>query len=239
MSVMSYASAPAAQPLIGETIGQALERTARRLPDRPALVVRSQDVRLSWSGLLDAVDAFAAGLLALGLAPGDRVGIWSPNNAEWVIAQLATARAGMILVTINPAYRLHELEYALTKVGCRALVSATAFKTATTRRCCAALLPELAHCAAGPAGAARVPSLRNRDPDRRAQHPRQLRLRRGRGRRRRRGAAAAGGARRARCSSTTRSTSSSPRAPPARRRARRSPTTTSSTTASSPPRACG
>jgi fatty-acyl-CoA synthase len=159
MSVMSYASAPAAQPLIGATIGQSLERTARRWPDRAALVVRSQDVRLTWSGLLDAVDAFAAGLLALGLAPGDRVGIWSPNNAEWVIAQLATARAGLILVTINPAYRLHELEYALTKVGCRALISATAFKSSDYAAMLAALLPELAHCAAGRLRAARVPSL--------------------------------------------------------------------------------
>ena len=152
MSVMSYASAPAAQPLIGETIGQALESTARRWPDRPALVVRSQDVRLSWSGLLDAVDAFAAGLLALGLAPGDRIGIWSPNNAEWVIAQLAAAKAGMILVTINPAYRLH-------RAGIRAdqgrLPRADHARPRSRRSdyaaMLAALLPELAHCAPGPA----------------------------------------------------------------------------------------
>ncbi|MBN9508010.1 MAG: AMP-binding protein, partial [Alphaproteobacteria bacterium] len=110
-------------------------------------------------GLLDAVDAFAAGLLAPGLTRGDRVGIWSPNNAEWVIAQLATARAGMILVTINPAYRLHELEYALTKVGCRALISATAFKSSDYAAMLAALLPELAQCAPGRLRAARVPSL--------------------------------------------------------------------------------
>jgi fatty-acyl-CoA synthase len=159
MAAMSYVSGPAAQPLIGETIGQALERTARHWPDRAALVVRQQGVRLSWSALLNEVDAFAAGLLALGLVPGDRVGIWSPNNAEWVIAQLATARAGMILVTINPAYRLHELEYALTKVGCRALITATAFKSSDYAAMLATLLPELAASAPGRLRAARVPSL--------------------------------------------------------------------------------
>ena len=77
----------------------------------------------------EKVDAFAAGLLALGLEPGERVGIWSPNNAEWVVTQFATAKAGLILVNINPAYRLSELEYALNKVGCRALITATSFKT--------------------------------------------------------------------------------------------------------------
>jgi fatty-acyl-CoA synthase len=159
MAAMSYVSGPAAQPLIGETIGQALERTARAWPHRAALVVREQGVRLSWSGLLNEVDAFAAGLLALGLKPGDRVGIWSPNNAEWVLAQLATARAGLILVTINPAYRLHELEYALTKVGCRALITATAFKSSDYAAMLATLLPELAASAPGRLRAARVPSL--------------------------------------------------------------------------------
>ena len=81
--------------------------------------MRQQGVRWTYRELGEKVDAFAAGLLALGLEPGDRVGIWSPNNAEWVVTQFATAKAGLILVNINPAYRAAELEYALNKVGCR------------------------------------------------------------------------------------------------------------------------
>ena len=87
--------------------------------------MRQQGVRWSYRELGEKVDAFAAGLLALGLQPGERIGIWSPNNAEWVVTQFATAKAGLILVNINPAYRLAELEYALNKVGCRALITAT------------------------------------------------------------------------------------------------------------------
>jgi fatty-acyl-CoA synthase len=161
MSAMSYVSGLADRPLLGDTIGRHLDRTVARWPDRPALVVRQQGVRLSWRELAEAADAFAAGLLALGLEPGDRVGIWSPNNAEWVITQFATARAGLILVNINPAYRLHELEYALTRVGCAALVTATAFKTSDYAGMLQTLLPELAHAAPGALRAARAPALRH------------------------------------------------------------------------------
>jgi fatty-acyl-CoA synthase len=157
----SYVSGVSAVPLLGETIGQQLDRTAARFPDRLALVVRSQKVRLTWRELRDAVDRLAAGFLAIGLEPGDRVGIWSPNNAEWVLTQLATARAGLVLVCINPAYRLHELDYALNKAGCRALVTATAFKTSDYAAMLMELLPELAHGAAGQLHAARMPSLRS------------------------------------------------------------------------------
>jgi len=133
----SYVSGASAVPLLGETIGQQLDHTAAQFPDRLALVVRSQKVRLTWRELRDAVDRLATGLLAIGLEPGDRVGIWSPNNAEWLLTQLATARAGLVLVCINPAYRQHELDYALNKAGCRALVTATAFKTSDyTWSCC-------------------------------------------------------------------------------------------------------
>src|SRR5579885_2298374 len=125
----SYVHGASDKPLLGETIGAAFDRIAGRFPDRPALVVRSQQVRWSWRELADRVEAFAAGLVALGLAPGDRIGIWSPNNAEWVITQFATAKTGLILVNINPAYRLAELEFALNKVGCAALITATQFKT--------------------------------------------------------------------------------------------------------------
>ena len=161
MDARSYVSGLADRPLLGDTIGQHLHRTAARWPDRPALIVRQQDVRLTWRELEERADAFAAGLLSIGLQPGDRVGIWSPNNAEWVLTQFATARAGLILVNINPAYRLHELEYALTKVGCSALVTATAFKTSDYAAMLQTLLPELVHCAPGELRAARAPTLRS------------------------------------------------------------------------------
>jgi fatty-acyl-CoA synthase len=125
----SYVHGASDIPLIGETVGANFDRTVARWGDRPGLIVRQQGVRWSYRDLGARVDSFAAGLLALGLRPGDRVGIWSPNNAEWVVTQFATAKAGLVLVNINPAYRLAELEYALNKVECRALITATAFKT--------------------------------------------------------------------------------------------------------------
>ncbi|HTI78972.1 MAG TPA: AMP-binding protein, partial [Acetobacteraceae bacterium] len=118
----SYAHGTCTVALLGETIGNCLDRTVARCGDRPALIACQQDVRWTYRELSERVDAFAAGLIALGLKPGERIGIWSPNNAEWVVTQFATAKAGLILVNINPAYRLAELEYALNKVGCRALV---------------------------------------------------------------------------------------------------------------------
>ena len=115
-------------PLIGETIGSHFDRAAARWAAREALVVRHQQIRWTYAELKTHVDALAAGLIALGLEPGDRVGIWSPNNAEWVLTQFATAKAGLILVNINPAYRLVEVEHALRKSGCTALITATQFK---------------------------------------------------------------------------------------------------------------
>ena len=103
-----------------------------------------QDKRFSWTELAEAVDALAAGLLALGLKKGDRIGIWSPNRWEWLLTQFATARIGLVLVNINPAYRLTELEYALNKVGCRALISAVRFKTSDYLGMIETLAPELA-----------------------------------------------------------------------------------------------
>ena len=157
---LSYANGGNAAPLIGETIGVHLDRSVQRWGDRPALVSCQQGVRWTYRDLAQMADAFAAGLLALGLEPGDRVGIWSPNNAEWVITQFATARAGLILVNINPAYRLAELEYALNKVGCRALVTATEFKTSDYIGMLATLAPELATSPPGKLRSARLPSLR-------------------------------------------------------------------------------
>jgi fatty-acyl-CoA synthase len=125
---ISYSSGPGSAALIGETIGENLERTAARFPDREALVVPFQDVRLTYAELNAEVDVVARGLLAIGLERGDRVGIWSPNNAQWVLVQYATAKIGVILVNINPAYRTHEVRYALEQSGCRALISASSFK---------------------------------------------------------------------------------------------------------------
>jgi len=129
MADLSYVHGASTQPLIGKTIGALFDETCAADPDRLALVSRHQDIRWTYAQLKDRVDAFAAGLIALGLEPGDRVGIWAPNCAEWAITQFATAKAGLILVNINPAYRLSEAEYAINKVGCKALVIAVRHKS--------------------------------------------------------------------------------------------------------------
>ena len=126
---LSYAHGASGVPLLGETIGANLERTVGRVPDAEALVSRHQGLRYTYAQLDEAVDVVARGLLDLGLEPGDRVGMWSPNNAEWVLVQYATAKVGVILVNINPAYRTSELEYALRQSGCRLLIAAPSFKT--------------------------------------------------------------------------------------------------------------
>ena len=129
MAEPSYAHGASAVPLLGDTIGATLERTAREHPDRPALVSRHQDIRLTYAELDAEVDRVARALIAAGLDQGDRVGIWSPNRAEWTLVQYATAKAGVVLVNVNPAYRTHELSYAVKQSGCRMLVSANRFKT--------------------------------------------------------------------------------------------------------------
>jgi len=155
----SYVHGASSVPLIGETIGANFARTVERWGDRPGLIVRQQGVRWSYRELGEYVEKFAAGLVALGLHPGDRIGIWSPNNAEWVVTQFATARAGLILVNINPAYRLAELEYALNKVGCRALITATSFKTSDYIGMVNTLAPELRTSQPGRLSAEKLPSL--------------------------------------------------------------------------------
>jgi len=118
----SYLHGASATPLLGETIGALLRRMTAEGPDRPALVARHQAVRWSYADLLRRSEDLAVGLRALGLEKGDCIGIWSPNNSEWVLAQFGTALAGLILVNINPAYRAHEFDYAIKKSGCRALI---------------------------------------------------------------------------------------------------------------------
>ena len=125
----SYVCGTSERPLLYQTVGDTLRIAAERWPEREALVVRHQRLRLSWRELDARVDQLARAFLAYGLQPGDRVGIWSPNNSEWVLTQFATARAGLILVNINPAYRAVELEFSVRKVGCRALLLAPAFKS--------------------------------------------------------------------------------------------------------------
>ena len=124
----SYTHGLGPAPLLGETIGANLERTAARVPESDALVSRHQGVRFTWGELDAAVDTLAGGLLGLGLTKGDRVGVWSPNRYEWTLVQYATAKLGAILVNINPAYRTSELEYALRHSGCRVLIAAPEFK---------------------------------------------------------------------------------------------------------------
>src|SRR4051794_14992733 len=125
----SYASGTSSTPLLGDTIGDNLDRTVARFGDREALVSVHQDLRYTYAQFGEAVDRTARALIAAGLEPGARVGIWSPNCAEWALVQYATAKAGIILVNINPAYRTSELEYVLRQSGCRMLVAATEFKT--------------------------------------------------------------------------------------------------------------
>ncbi len=125
----SYAAGISDIPLLGETIGDNLARTAAQFADSAALVECSTGRRWTYREFDAAVDRLALGLLSLDLAAGERLGIWAPNCAEWVLLQYATARVGVVLVNLNPAYRTHELAYALNQSGCRVIVCAQAFKT--------------------------------------------------------------------------------------------------------------
>lgn len=129
MTEFSYAKGPTDQPLLDATIGQALEQAADKWSDNLALSSRHQGIRWSWAELNAEVNRVAWGLIVHGIGKGDRIGIWSPNCAEWTVLQFATAKIGAILVTINPAYRVSEVEYALNKVGCVGLVTAASFKS--------------------------------------------------------------------------------------------------------------
>jgi fatty-acyl-CoA synthase len=155
----SYVHGASGAPLIGETIGALLERVTAEAPDRPALVARHQGVRWTYAELNRRADDLAAGLLALGLQPADRIGIWSPNASEWVVTQFASAKAGLILVNINPAYRSHEAEYALNKVGCKALILSPGFKGNDYFASLRALAPEIDAATPGALSAARLPQL--------------------------------------------------------------------------------
>jgi fatty-acyl-CoA synthase len=141
--MLAYAHGASELPLIAETIGRNLERTAERVPDSDALISCHQDLRLTYGQFNAAVDALAGGLLAAGLEPGDRVGVWSPNRVEWTLVQYATAKLGVILVNVNPAYRTIELEYALRQSGCRLLFASSEFRGADFEAMVASVRGEL------------------------------------------------------------------------------------------------
>ena len=145
----SYHSNSSETPLLEETIGAVLQRISDAHPEQLALVVRHQGIRWTYRQFLLEIDKLARGLLALGIEPGDRVGIWAPNCVEWCLTQFATARIGAIMVCINPAYRLYELEYALNKVQCRALITTDAFKSSDYLGMLQELAPELNNLDAG------------------------------------------------------------------------------------------
>jgi fatty-acyl-CoA synthase len=158
---LSYVHGAHDLPLIGETIGTFLTGIVQRYGDNEALVVPHQDVRWTYTEFDARVSRLAAGLLALGLRPGDRIGIWSQNCAEWVLVQFATARAGLVMVNINPAYRRSELEYVLDKVQCAALILAPAFKSSDYLAILADVVPEIAQSKAGALQSPRLPHLRH------------------------------------------------------------------------------
>jgi fatty-acyl-CoA synthase len=156
----SYVRGVSHPPLSYETLDRALKRAAERWPERHAIVSSHQQRRLTYSELDAQTTAIAAGFLALGLEPGDRIGLWASNRIEWALTQYAAAKAGLILVTVNPAYRLHELEYALNKVGCKVLVTESHFKSCDYLAILEELCPEIEHCSPGALVSKRVPALR-------------------------------------------------------------------------------
>jgi fatty-acyl-CoA synthase len=156
----SYIHGVGDKPLLGVTIGDMFDQIVARHPDNEALVVRHQNLRHTYRQLQHQVDLCARGLMAMGLQKGERVGIWSPNRAEWAITQFATSKIGAILVNINPSYRVHELEYALIQSGCSALVIADQFKTSDYTRMVYELAPELRDSQPGHLRAAKLPDLR-------------------------------------------------------------------------------
>ncbi|MEO8600671.1 MAG: AMP-binding protein, partial [bacterium] len=146
--------------LIEQTIGNFFDDMVARVPDHEALVSCHQNIRYTYRELQTETRRLASALLQLGLLHGDRVGIWSHNNAQWLLTQLATAHIGVVLVNINPAYRLAELEYSVNKVGCKALITMTEFKHSNYIEMIQALAPELATCKPGTLNCARLPDLK-------------------------------------------------------------------------------
>ena len=156
----SYTSGTAEVPLLGMTIGEMLDRTAEKYPDNEALVCLHQDIRWTYKEFVEKVADAARAFMAIGVKRGDRVGIWSPNRYEWTVTQFATAKVGAILVNINPAYGVHELQYALNLAGITVLVTADSFKASNYREMIYELPPALKRSAPGKLTAAPVPATR-------------------------------------------------------------------------------
>ncbi len=157
---LSYTSGISNKPLIGATIGDFFDEIVEKYPDNEALVVPHQNIRWTYRQLKARVDECARALLAIGMKKGERLGIWAPNCAEWTVTQYATAKIGIILVNINPSYRLHELKYALNQSGCSTLVAAHQFKKSNYTDMLYHLAPELNQCEAGRLRAEKLPHLR-------------------------------------------------------------------------------
>lgn len=155
----SYVCGTGGPALLHRTVGGILDDAVLSWGNRPALIVRHQGVHWNYREFAQRVDEIAAGLVALGLEKGERIGIWSPNNAEWVLTQFAAAKAGLILVTVNPAYRLRELEFVLNQVRCRALVLADEFKSSNYVEMLRELAPEIDRCEPARLVSARLPHL--------------------------------------------------------------------------------
>ena len=156
----SYTSGPSTQPLIGMTIGDKFDEIANKYPDNDALIVRHQGLRYTYAELQQRVNEAARAFLAIGVKRGDRVGMWSPNCAEWTITQFATAKVGAILVNVNPAYRLHELEYAMNQSEAKFLVTADTFKSSNYTQMLNELAPELKDAEEGELNSAKLPNLK-------------------------------------------------------------------------------
>ncbi|XP_070552712.1 medium-chain acyl-CoA ligase ACSF2, mitochondrial-like [Ptychodera flava] len=156
----SYAHTASSVPLVGQTIGKIIDETTEKWPDRTAVVFPQQGIRRTYEEFRQEIDRLAAGLLAIGIKRGDRVGMWSPNRLEWVLTQYATSRIGAIQVNINPAYRPMELEYALNKVGCKALISDQSFKTQDYYEMLREICPELDKSHPGEINSKTLPSLK-------------------------------------------------------------------------------
>jgi len=160
MRKISYTSGTSKVPLLGTTIGDKFDEIVKQFPDKEALIVHHQNIRWTYRRLQQEVDKCAKALLVCGLEKGDRVGIWSPNRCEWTVMQFATAKVGVILVNINPSYRVHELEYALNQSGCKMLVTADVFKTSDYESMILELAPELMNTPFGALNSAKLPELK-------------------------------------------------------------------------------
>lgn len=160
MNQLSYTSGTSQEPLLGITIGDLFDQMVSQNLNNEALIVHHQNIRWTYAELKQQVDDCARALMALGLKKGERIGIWSPNRAEWTVTQFATAKMGTILVNINPSYRLHELEYALVQSGCSMVVIADQFKSSNYTQMMYELVPELKSAAIGALQSSKLPHLR-------------------------------------------------------------------------------